>query len=337
MNTIDAREFRGALGAFTTGVTIVTTRDAAGQDVGLTVNSFNSVSLEPPLVLWSLARSSASLAAFVGAEFFAVHILGARQEQLSNLFAKRGADKFAGIDVARGHGGAPLLDGCAARFECRTAYRHAGGDHEIFVGEVLTFEHFDEAPLVFQKGGYAVAVKKPPAKPAAEPLDAAPEGSISRDALVYLLGCAHSMLLSKVRPAMRERGLDDDDYFVLNVLAARDARTVAEIDALMAYAGRRVDANRIDAMARRDLVLREAQGNDPTPRISMSDSGRRMMLELAAVSKAAEEDALQQIDYSETHLLRNLLKRLIRNTAQGVPALWPAKGERTADLSLPTN
>lgn len=335
MNAVDARELRNALGAFTTGVTIVTTRDAAGHDVGLTANSFNSVSLEPPLVLWSLARSSGSRAAFVEAAYFAVHILGARQEALSNLFARRGADKFAGIEVTRGRGGVPLLDGCAARFECRTAYRHEGGDHEIFVGEVLTFEHFEEPPLVFQKGGYAVAVKKPPARPAAESSDAAPEGSISRDAVIYLLGCAHSMLLSKIRPALRARGLDDDDYFVLNVLAARDARTVAEIDALMAYGGRRVDAARIDALVRRALVLSKPAADGATPCISMSDSGRRVMLELAAVSKAAEEDALQQIDYSEAHLLRNLLKRLIRNTAQGVPKLWPARAEETAQIRLP--
>ncbi|WP_372524559.1 flavin reductase [Piscinibacter sp.] len=334
---IDAREFRNALGAFTTGVTIVTTRDAAGHDVGLTVNSFNSVSLEPPLVLWSLARSSGSLASFVEAEFFAVHILGARQEALSNRFAKRGVDKFAGIDLARGHGGVPLLDGCAARFECRTAYRHEGGDHEIFVVEVLTFEHFDAAPLVFQKGGYAVAVKKPPVKPVAEDADAAPEGSISRDALIYLLGCAHAMLLSKIRPALRVRHLDDDDYFVLNVLSAGAPRSLAEIDALMAYGGRSVKSERIEALARRALVQRSAQANDASPRIAISDAGRQVMLEMAAISKAAEEDALQQIDYSETHLLRNLLKRLIRNTAQGVPALWPAKAERAADAALPAS
>src|SRR4249919_2131388 len=113
MNTIDAREFRGALGAFTTGVTIVTTRDDGGHDVGLTVNSFNSVSLEPPLVLWSLARNAASLPAFVAAEHFAVHILAADQEPLSNRFAQRGADKFAGLELARGEGGVPLLPGCA--------------------------------------------------------------------------------------------------------------------------------------------------------------------------------------------------------------------------------
>jgi 3-hydroxy-9,10-secoandrosta-1,3,5(10)-triene-9,17-dione monooxygenase reductase component len=318
----DVREFRNALGAFTTGVTIVTTRDASGRDVGLTVNSFNSVSLEPPLVLWSLARSSASLAAFVEAEHFAVHILGARQEGLSNQFARRGADKFAGLELARGHGGVPLLDGCAARFECRTAYRHEGGDHEIFVGEVLSFEHFDRAPLVFQKGGYAVAVKKPAAKPAASADNGVPEGSISRDALVYLLGSAHSMLLSKMRPELRARGLADEDYFVLNVLATGQPRSVAELDALMAYAARHVTVGQMQSLAARALVA--CSGEGLAMRASLSDHGRRVMLELAAVSKAVEEDAMQQIDYSEAHLLRHLLKRVIRNTAHGVPALWTA-------------
>ena len=114
---IDAREFRNALGSFTTGVTIVTTRDASGHDVGLTANSFNSVSLDPPLVLWSLAKSSTSLSAFVEAKHFAVHILAADQEPLSNRFATRGADKFAGLQIERGEGGMPLLHGCAARFD----------------------------------------------------------------------------------------------------------------------------------------------------------------------------------------------------------------------------
>ena len=145
------------------------------------------------------------------------------------------------------------------------------------------------------------------------------------------------MLLSKIRPALRARGLDDDDYFVLNVLAARDARTVAEIDALMAYGGRRVDAERIDTLVRRALVQSKPAADGATPCISMSDSGRRVMLELAAVSKAAEEDALQQIDYSEAHLLRNLLKRLIRNTAHGVPKLWPAKAEGPGRIRLPAD
>lgn len=152
----DTRQFRQALGAFATGVTIVTTRDRDGNDVGLTVNSFNSVSLEPPLVLWSLARSSAQLlTAFTEAEYFTVHILAADQEALSNLFASRGVDKFAGLDVQRGVGDVPLLAGCTARFQCRTAHRYAGGDHEIFLGEVVAFENTECAPLLFHAGRYA--------------------------------------------------------------------------------------------------------------------------------------------------------------------------------------
>src|SRR5438552_698469 len=96
---IDVSAFRNALGSFTTGVTVVTTRDQSGRDVGLTVNSFNSVSLDPPLVLWSLAKSSHSLEAFMESGHFAVHILAADQEPLSNLFARRGADKFAALEV----------------------------------------------------------------------------------------------------------------------------------------------------------------------------------------------------------------------------------------------
>src|SRR5207253_3220473 len=128
-------------------------------------------------------------AAFMESEHFAVHILAADQEPLSNLFARRGADKFAALEVRRGHGGIPLLDGCAARFECRTAFRYAGGDHEIFVGEVVLFEHFERAPLVYQNGRYALAVKKPKARSedGAEKRHA-PESSFSKDFLVYLLG-----------------------------------------------------------------------------------------------------------------------------------------------------
>ena len=100
-----------------------------GRDVGLTANSFNSVSLEPPMVLWSLDKKSSNAAAFMAAEHFAVHILASDQEHVSNRFAKRGIDRFAGLAVERGHGDVPLLAGCSARFECRTAYRHEGGDH----------------------------------------------------------------------------------------------------------------------------------------------------------------------------------------------------------------
>jgi 3-hydroxy-9,10-secoandrosta-1,3,5(10)-triene-9,17-dione monooxygenase reductase component len=150
----DARSFRSALGSFVTGVTIVTTRDPDDADVGLTANSFNSVSLEPPMVLWSLALNSTHLPAFRNATWWAVHILASSQETLSARFASKGADKFAGLTVARGPGDIPLLEGCAARFICRTAFEYEGGDHAIFVGEVLSFDRAGHPPLVYHQGRY---------------------------------------------------------------------------------------------------------------------------------------------------------------------------------------
>lgn len=152
---LDPRQFRDALGAFATGVTIITTRDAAGQPIGVTANSYNSVSLDPPLILWSLARTSRSFDAFMQAESFAVHVLCEAQEDLAMRFASRGEDKFAGLAVDNEHGGAPLLPGCSTRLECTTHARHDGGDHVIFVGEVKRFDSIRQEPLLFHHGRFA--------------------------------------------------------------------------------------------------------------------------------------------------------------------------------------
>ena len=150
----DPRDFRQALGMFATGVTIVTARAADGTPVGITANSFNSVSLQPPMVLWSLARNARSLPVFEAAEFWNVHILANDQEPLSNRFARPGA-KWEGMDYRPGHGGAPLLPGAAAVFECDSHIRYDGGDHVIFVGLVEEFTHVHEGrPLLFHRGAF---------------------------------------------------------------------------------------------------------------------------------------------------------------------------------------
>ena len=138
--SFNPRAFRDALSTFTTGVTIITTRDADGSAVGITANSFNSVSLNPPLVLWSLAKSAYSLGAFSHTKHWNVHVLSVEQEALSSRFAARGEDKFSGIELDRGINDIPLLHSCTARFQCRTAFMYEGGDHVIFVGEVLGFD-----------------------------------------------------------------------------------------------------------------------------------------------------------------------------------------------------
>lgn len=155
MTAIDSAEFRNALGRFATGVTIVTTADAEGRRFGVTANSYNSVSLDPPLVLWSLAKTSRSMDAFRQCEAFAIHILGAHQEELAKRFASRGNDKFAELDTHEGYAGVPLFDDCVAHFECVTENRFEGGDHTIFLGRVVNFEACDHEPLLFHRGSFA--------------------------------------------------------------------------------------------------------------------------------------------------------------------------------------
>ena len=148
-------EFRTALGMFATGVTIVTARTAQGALVGLTANSFNSVSLAPPLVLWSLARAAASMAAFSTGSHYAINILAADQKALARRFAAKGIDRFAEVQFEQGIGGAPLLSGAAATFECFNRSRYEEGDHVIFVGEVERCTHrADASPLLFHGGKF---------------------------------------------------------------------------------------------------------------------------------------------------------------------------------------
>lgn len=155
MTAIDSAGFRNALGRFATGVTIVTTVDEAGGRFGVTANSYNSVSLDPPLVLWSLAKASLSMEAFRQSKAFAVHVLGAHQEELARRFASRGHDKFADLDTHAGFGGVPLFDDCVAHFECVTENCFEGGDHVIFLGRVVNFKARDHEPLLFHRGSFA--------------------------------------------------------------------------------------------------------------------------------------------------------------------------------------
>ncbi|MCP3384715.1 flavin reductase family protein [Bradyrhizobium sp. CCGUVB4N] len=151
---IDPRDFRNALGAYGTGVTIITATAADGKPYGITCNSFASVSLNPPLVLWSLGVYSSSLSVFQNASHFTVHVLGTTQQALANKFAKSSEDKFAGVDWAPGLGNAPVLAESVANFQCRSVNRYYGGDHVIFLGAVEAYAYNAKEPLLFARGGY---------------------------------------------------------------------------------------------------------------------------------------------------------------------------------------
>lgn len=158
---LDRRDFRRALGQFATGVTVVSTCAMDGRPVGITVNSFSSVSLDPPLVLWSLSRQASSFADFLAASHFAVNVLAANQHHLSRQFSTPLPDKFAGVDYAQAAGGCPILKGTIAHFICRNVRQYDGGDHVILLGEVEEYKWNEGEPLVFHSGRYHVATRHP--------------------------------------------------------------------------------------------------------------------------------------------------------------------------------
>jgi flavin reductase (DIM6/NTAB) family NADH-FMN oxidoreductase RutF len=150
------RLFRRALGEFATGVAVITAKGSDGSLIGMTMSSFNSVSVDPPLVLFSVARSAYSLAAMLDAKGYAVSVLARDQEHISNSFAKALSAKWQNVSSTVGHAEAPLISGALAHFECTPYASYDGGDHVIFVGKVVRFSsHPDQpAPLVFFRGRY---------------------------------------------------------------------------------------------------------------------------------------------------------------------------------------
>jgi len=157
----DRRDFRRALGQFATGVTVVTAQAKNGRPVGLTVNSFASVSLDPPLVLWSLSRQASDFEELNDAGHFAVNVLSARQHSLSRQFSTTLPDKFAGVAYEKAANGSPLLKGATAQFICRVIKRFEGGDHVILLGEVENYRWHEGEPLVFHSGRYHVTTRHP--------------------------------------------------------------------------------------------------------------------------------------------------------------------------------
>jgi flavin reductase (DIM6/NTAB) family NADH-FMN oxidoreductase RutF len=151
---LDPTQLRRALGRFATGVAVVTAQAPDGVPVGMTMSSFNSVSLDPPLVLFSVDRRAHSLPAILRADGYGINVLGQDQQDVSTRFARTGGDKWSGIEHRPGFAGAPLLAGAIAQFECAPHAQHDGGDHVIILARVVRFNAIDEAPLIFFSGCY---------------------------------------------------------------------------------------------------------------------------------------------------------------------------------------
>lgn len=254
----DPRLFRRCLGQFGTGVAIITASHA-GQNVGVTVNSVASVSLDPPLVLWSLSKGSRSFNTFQQANGFAINILSKEQVELSAHFAGSATDKFADVAFDLTESGVPILNGSLAHIECTREAVHEGGDHLIIIGRVDRASRFEGDPLLFVQGRYVAAE---------ELLDTAVVGSGVHDGVIPLLFDAHHSLSAKFDDDRRAEGLTPAEARILAALDGSDGMSAATI-AKMTYVGLREAEDALAELCRKGETVGVAEG------YALTDGGRQ--------------------------------------------------------------
>lgn len=301
----DRGAFRRTLGEFATGVTVITTT-VDGVSYGLTSNSFSSVSLEPPLVLWSIRRESQSFAAFETCEHFAVNVLADDQIALSQLFAKSGPDKFRGVAHTRGLGEAPLLQDIAASFECRRTQAYEGGDHLILVGEVEAFSRYDRAPLIFAKGRYAVTATHPDVAALAV---AAPRPALEGESEVLsnLMIRAYSLIASEVEKARIKAGLGLT-LMQARLLRACGANPGTTLEALLPelLLDFNSSQNVLGTLMSLGLVTADAQD-----RVWLTPAGETRVKEIIAHARQCEEMLFRNVPAEELATMNSTLSRIV--------------------------
>jgi flavin reductase (DIM6/NTAB) family NADH-FMN oxidoreductase RutF/DNA-binding MarR family transcriptional regulator len=301
----DGKALRRTLGQFATGVTVVTAaHPATGEIVGMTANSFSSVSLDPPLVLWSIVREAKSLPVFLEATHFAINILSEQQLDHSNRFSRPGSDKFAEVAWRPGLGGAPVLEGTAAVFECARHAEHDGGDHIIMVGEVGRFARFERPGLVFAQGRYGITAEHPwaekPEKPARDEDSPHPYD----DFLIPLLHRAYSNLFSAFSVHLEEEGTSGPEMRVLAYLSFRPKAT-AELVSRGTYLGNQTTDEAIAALRGQGLVSGSGEMG-----LSLTDHGTARLRTLFNHAHRFEMERLGTVDAVEISALKRLLRRL---------------------------
>ncbi len=301
----DSRALRRALGQFATGVTVVTTCDpVGGQPVGMTANSFSSVSLDPPLILWSITRTSRSLPAFLSAPNFAVNVLSADQIDLSVRFARHAEDKFAGLAWSKGLGGVPVLPKLSALFECHRVACHEGGDHVIVVGEVQRFERFERPGLVFAEGRYGLVADHPmqdrPVPQAGA--DGAPHPH--DDFLIPLLFRAYEALFAAFSEELEAAGTSSAEMRILAVLSIRPGADFERLTRAT-YLGEQTTEAALAPLIAAGYVAGGRQSG-----LRLTDAGRDRLTGLIRLAERFETAQLGDLGAREVERLRALLRRL---------------------------
>ncbi|MEO0546458.1 MAG: flavin reductase [Pseudomonadota bacterium] len=304
------RAFRDALSAFATGVTIITTRDEDGAPVGMTASSFNSVSLDPPLILWSVGKSALSAEAFRNSERFAVHVLSTDQIPLSNRFARSGTDKFNDLDYAEDDHGLPVLEGALSRFSCKTHAVHEGGDHWIVVGEVVDLNTQSGEPLLFAKGAYAGTQDLVSQTDTDAAKSDASDGGIDT-MLVYHLSRAYHQLSEQLHIAVEAEGLTLPQWRVLASLYGERSRSYTDLAARTFVNTQKLD-RLLEELAKDDLCAVSGKGDERM--ITGTGKGQARVAPLFAVSQEQEHKALNSGSPEARQKLVNLLQTIVTNT-----------------------
>lgn len=309
MKNFDTREFRTALSSFSTGVTIVTAITADGEKVGMTASSFNSVSTDPPLILWSVTKTALSAQAFRDAKHFAVHVLASDQIDLSNKFAKSGTDKFADVDYTQGANSIPIIKGCAARFDCAAWAVHEGGDHWVIIGEVQSIDHENKEGLVFSDGSYAIASPLRSVKtPVAEHADI--ESPID-NLLIYNLARAYRQMSQQFHDSVRDSGLSIPAWRILASLFGNVSRNLPDLEA----------RTFLDADALSDVLVSLQQDGlcvvneaDGVKYVTGTDTGHKRIEHLFEQGEKLDKAAIGESGEQGLQQLITQLAEVVRNT-----------------------
>ncbi|GLO57376.1 flavin reductase [Pseudomonas kermanshahensis] len=302
----DSRAFRRALGNFATGVTVVTAAGASGRKVGVTANSFNSVSLEPALILWSIDKRSTSHEVFEEASHFAVNILAADQIELSNNFARPKDDRFAGIDYQQGAGGAPLLADCSARFQCEKFQQLDGGDHWILVGKVVAFDDFGRSPLLYHQGAYSMVLPHTRMTQRAE--GQAPsshfQGRLQHN-LYYLMTQALRAYQGDYQPRQLSTGLRTSEARMLMVLENDAGLSLNDLQREVAMPAREIE-EAVANLKRKGLIA------DDEGRVRLSVKGVDETEALWTIAREQQDKVFGQFSEEQLDTFKTVLKAIIQ-------------------------
>lgn len=310
---IDRRAYRQCLGQFATGVTVMTT-ETGGHRAGVTANSFSSVSLDPPLILWSISKTSRSFQAFTEARHFAVNILGQDQIRLSQVFSSSEADKFAKVEWSVGKHGSPVLYGVNGLLECEREAAYEGGDHLIIVGRVLRFATLEGEPLIFAQGRYGVAESHPSLRSLPEAAGEATSNA-AEVSLISLLFRAYHYVSLNFEDHRRAEGLTQAQARVLAALYGVTGQTSDDL-ARTIYLGKRDTEDAVADLAERSFVT-----ISPNRTIGLSPAGRKRREAMLARAREFEEEQLAGLTKEEIARAKKFLSRIIsRNVPEWEPA-----------------